>query len=641
MISATLTRPTTISPTVHCDHKVYLLEQIDISYLYPPKARTITLEPISRRARTKNPTRRLKNSSERTPTRSDIGTPSLQRRESGASSSLSMRADAETPHSPAPSEVSLESLDSSVGRISQQESSIYTYRHTEGGRAYSSTISLASGTITATVESLVGGCLPGDSVPVKINITHAKHVRSLNGVIITLYRQARVDMRPAIPLGPTEKGKEAQHEDYYPRSMTGLGGLSLSGAGSSHVFRKDLAQVILPLFVDPKRLSAEINGKVHVPEEAFPTISSVPGAIISFRYYVEVVLDVQGKLSSQDRVFGNRSGSVSTTYQPQVLEGLERDRSITNTYGSPIVDTAAIRRDKGVVACTFEVVIGTKDSARRRGKRRVLDGSEQDDGSELQATPQPPQPPQPTHASISVHGSAATSPPSHLRYQGGSDGAGLTWNQVHSWQVQDQRTPGGQAENRNYDMQPPVPMPHLEDESQISEKERLRRAEARLLPSSPPETDFPAAEESYEPTAPYLADEHPSSHVSGEVRSTPTFSSLPDAHDETLDGTIGSVALGGESTTQTPAYEPPGADSSSRMATGDDKNEIQRQQLFLQTSSPPELGEEGEEGNRAPATEEQGPTAPVIQDDDDDLYTYSTDSHIDAPTSTSLPRYEK
>ena len=101
-------------------------------------------------------------------------------------------------------------------------------------------------------------------------------MKSLHGVIITLYRQARVDLHPAIPIGPTEKGKEGKYEDYYPRSVTGLGGLSLSGAGSSHVFRKDLSQTVLPLIVDPNTLTADVTGKVGVPEEAFPTIATVP-----------------------------------------------------------------------------------------------------------------------------------------------------------------------------------------------------------------------------------------------------------------------------------------------------------------------------------------------------------------------------
>ena len=89
-------------------------------------------------------------------------------------------------------------------------------------------------------------------------------------------------MRPSIPLGPIEKGKEGKYEDYYPRSYTGLGGLSLSGAGSNHVFRKDLYQSMSPLFIDPQTFTAEIHAKVRVPDEAFPTIATVPGSMISF-----------------------------------------------------------------------------------------------------------------------------------------------------------------------------------------------------------------------------------------------------------------------------------------------------------------------------------------------------------------------
>ena len=120
----------------------------------------------------------------------------------------------------------------------------------------------------------------GDHVAIRVNVNHAKPIRSLYGVIVTLYRQARVDLHPAIPLGPTEKGTSSKYEDYYPRSATGLGGLSLSGAGSSHLFRKDLAQVMVPLYVDPATLTADVTARVRVPDEAFPTIATVPLSLI-------------------------------------------------------------------------------------------------------------------------------------------------------------------------------------------------------------------------------------------------------------------------------------------------------------------------------------------------------------------------
>src|SRR3954469_5844870 len=49
MISATITRPTTMSPTFHADRKVSLVENIDIAPIVEPRPRVISLEPVPRR----------------------------------------------------------------------------------------------------------------------------------------------------------------------------------------------------------------------------------------------------------------------------------------------------------------------------------------------------------------------------------------------------------------------------------------------------------------------------------------------------------------------------------------------------------------------------------------------------------------
>jgi hypothetical protein len=225
-------------------------------------------------------------------------------------------------------------------------------------------------TITATINVLKGGVLRGDQIPIRVTVNHTKHVRSLKGIIITLYRQARVDMHPALPVVANSKGDKKKTEDYYPKSRTGLGGLSLSSAGSSHLFRKDLSQSFAPLFVDPRTLTAEIKCAVRVPDEAFPTISNVPGAMISFKYYVEVVVDIQGKLTGLDRMVAN-AGLVNVPTSGGIA-GMARDDATStmfSTWGGNFVDTDQIRREKGVISSLFEVIIGTKDSE-RNGKRK-------------------------------------------------------------------------------------------------------------------------------------------------------------------------------------------------------------------------------------------------------------------------------
>lgn len=665
MITATLTRPTTISPTIQCDHKVYMVERIDVSQLLPPKPRTITLEPISRRSRAKSQARKLAENVERKGRKDGSGTTSgeLEPRASQSSSAMSSHADAaETgPQSPAPTEGSCESMfSSSAGRPSQQDSQMTSSRYSEGDNG--------SRTITATVEALKGGVLRGDSIPIKVHVTHTKHVKSLHGVIMTLYRQARVDIHPAIPLGPTEKGKEAKYEDYYPKSVTGLGGLSLSGAGSSHMFRKDLSQRIVPLIVNPESLTAEVTGKVHVPEEAFPTISSVPGAMISFKYYVECVLDIQGKLSTQDRNLGNLGGLASTMLQGQGSENLGLINSGLHPFSSPIIDTTDIRRDKGVVACTFEIVIGTRDNTRKKEKRKVsIPEVPEEDANNASRQRDCPADAQPGAAS-EVDGSWAYDYGEygdHYQFHGYDYGHHTqhpsqhpdpemngTYNHYNGYYGYN----GYQADYGNYEYPPPdgrsvqaslIPMPHIEDESQLSEKERVHRAEQRLLPSQPPTSENGTGPSSYVATAPHLPDEQ----LDVPVASAPPPALLtPPAYGHGAAYANGMIASDYARTIplpRTPVYEPREAEVQVASpatprgmphppdAATDDKHELQRRRLQLEASEPP--SEHASDPEVGCSSNNQAATAPTLTNED----LYGSDDHVDTSAHSELPRYER
>ena len=215
MITATVTRPTTISPTISCDRKIYFVERIDISPLYPPKSRTITLEPVSRRKVAKDHARKLVDPADRKSSKTESASRSDPQRDSN-STAPSTRTESEPPMSPSPSDMSFESAVSGCHAQSQMSSS--SQSTSTNTRPNGSKGSLGGKNITTEVESCVGGCLRGDSIPVKVSVNHVKHIKSMNGVIVTLYRQARVDMHPAIPLGPTEKSKNPKYEDYYHRS---------------------------------------------------------------------------------------------------------------------------------------------------------------------------------------------------------------------------------------------------------------------------------------------------------------------------------------------------------------------------------------------------------------------------------------
>lgn len=607
MITATMTRPTTISPVMHCDQKVYFVERIDISPLLPPKSRTITLEPLSKRSRAKHQARKLVDPAERRSRKTDSEAPSELERGSRASSAPSTVTDGESPLSPVPSEASVDSTVSSQRETSQPDSG---NRHSPMSSDLAKS-SIRNKTITATVESLTGGCLRGDCVSIKVNIDHTKPIRSLYGGIVTLYRQARVDMHPAIPLGPTEKGAEDKFEDYYPKSITGLGGLSLSGAGSSHVFRKDLAQVMVPLYVDPTTLRAEVNAKVRVPEEAFPTISTVPGAMISFRYYTEVVLDIQGKL-----------GSMPGGPQMGDYEG-HNPQSAFSAFGSTIVDTAPIRRDKGVVVCTFEVVVGTRDSERRKGKRKVEPMSGSDQSPEQ---PQQRQPGAPEH-------DASEGGDSYYWYDQQGPYHDPQWYRQPQ-QPQQYLDPCSPSQGYDYtgsgyndvdyqEQPPPMPIPHIPDESGLTEKERLRRAEERLLPSQPPGDDDAETEVFHGATAPYLADDATPRHTHGQADQVTQPPGGPGQYD----------------VMHAPEYRPlePGSFSQGAAHAGDDKREMQRRRLEMESSAPP-VDEAAESSNVGP---DLAPSAPTIDEADGHAALVAYDSHADAAGFTGLPRYER
>ena len=615
MVTATLTRPTTMSPTMTADRKIYFVETIDISPLYPPKPRTITLEAISKRSRAKKHARKIVDASSR---RSGSAQASNAHRDSNASGS---RTESEVPTSPSPSQTSLYSLGSSRDHTSPSDG----LQNSQGASGTSNGASVTdsqTGTtkcITAVIESPSGGCLRGDNLSVKVDITHTKPIKSINGVIVTLYRQARVDMHPAIPVGPTEKGSEAKYEDYYPKSVTGLGGLSLSGAGSSHLFRKDLAQMTAPLYVNPNTLTAEVTAKVRVPDEAFPTISTVPGAMISFKYFIEVLVDIQGKLATSDR---NVAGMNIGPNRP-AMGGLDKSEAAPAApFGPSIMDTAPIRRDKGVVAATFEIIVGTRDSARRKGKRRV-DPAQEAEVSErtarstetaTRATQTPPQ--HPYHGQEQWNG--------YWGYHGDYPQQYFDWHQTPSEYNDPNYWQGA------YYGEPP-PMSSVPDESQMSEKERIRQAETRLLPSQPPGMT-PDDEAGEGASAPYLPPE-------GEDGPTEVAAADPSAP-RALPLASGTSLHRGDHETSipVPAYPNTGQASSSSGAATDDKQELRRRQLESEASAPPPRHDEGE----GEAAALGAPAVPT----EDEAYGLETngchDSHAEARGSLqNLPRYER
>lgn len=214
--------------------------------------------------------------------------------------------------------------------------------------------------ITATVELLNAGALRGESVGVKISIQHTKRVKSLNGIILTLMRQTRLD-----PAGDLD-------DDAFEKIK---GGVAVLPPAST--FRKDLAQMICPLIIDPETLTAVVKANLRVPDDVFPTITNVPGGAVEFRYWVEVVMDLGGKLNGRGDLF-----SAVVPGYPRPAGGVEADFSkagggsgggggngILSVEGGVMIETEHVRRrEKSVVSCKFEVIVGNVDSVGRKGR---------------------------------------------------------------------------------------------------------------------------------------------------------------------------------------------------------------------------------------------------------------------------------
>ena len=591
MITATLTRPTSIAPTASCDRKVRLEEQVDIGSLPPPRPRTIFLEPISKR----NKKKKSMVLEKAAPAPSDVATDLASEAESADPSVAAEDSSRDRPGD-SRSEMSGESSRSVSTAISRAEFA----QLSQMGTALSSPVKqqvVADKTITASIELLRGGCLPGDTVTARIRVQHIKRLKSMTGVVVTLFRQGKIDSSPPASLfkemTAAEREKRAQKEDVYPRSRAGLAGLSLSSASSTSMFRKDLDQNTAPLIVDPATLQASVTISVKLPDDTFPTIKGVPGEMISFKYQVEVIVDLGGKLAGQFPGGLSRYGSGGTD-SSNYIYGPKREASIA--------DTAPLRREKGVICVSMEAVVGTTDSSRSRKRqtelsrsRKKLESDEEDfinpelgylDDSQYV----------PSHSNGDTPNGYPQPHPPYSDQQYGGPPSGPSPHQQWQYQappVSPPRPDYTQANGHRAEAAPTyVPRPQIPDQNSMTEKERVRQAEMRLLPSQPPPPTAGPSTAQVEDDNLYEADETPRSPVPADPAEGPSA---------------------------------PTQDDMAEASSTEDKQELERRRLMGEASVPPEFPEDmqhrrangGEpSGQQTPPDAE--PSAPVLDDDDDD-----------------------
>lgn len=475
LLTSTVTRPTTIAPTSSQHRKLGFLEFVDISLIPKPKAEMVSMDMGYKRGKAKAVKKKRRVRSRERESSDPAGLVSGKHNEH----SDTQRIDYEPPRSPVPSEISSAATTNSTS--SNTTGSMTPPIRTVIEGAEDTFVKLPPNTISAKIEVLQGGCLAGDSFPVRTSIKHNTVVKSMQGIIITLYRQGQIDSHPALPLGPQRRGEKSKYEDYYPKSLTGLGGLSLTSAGSSRSFRQDLNQIFAPIIIDPQSLTAVISTSIQAPVHLFPTINSVPGEMISFKYYVEVVVDLRAKVGSQDRIRPHLSmtSGLQHGYGDAKMTRIEGSDGVSYaaTPGFNYLVTDQLRRTKGVVFTRTEIIVGTKDSSRKRQKKReersVVDEDTSSKGSAV--------------LGVEITQDQYVEP-----------GRRESYVEVHDNACQ---VAGGQEQH------PTVVIPPPEIEEDLDEKGRLRRAEEQLLPSAPPPDDESSSSTAPIPSAPVAIDE--------------------------------------------------------------------------------------------------------------------------------------
>jgi len=597
MITATVTRPTTIAPTMTKQLKLRNFQDlIDVENMYTPKSRVISLEPVSKRGKMK----KVKPATSASTPEASIRCQLTRHNTETATQPQVDEYMHNPPLSPAPSEDTIASRTSTSTRSYQFMDHDSPSAKPSPQTSADSTSSSSGRTITATTELLRHGALAGDTVPIKISVAHTKP--NARGVVIaTLYRLCRVDMHPNIPLTTKTKKAQPEYEDIYPRSRTGLGGLYFTAGAPTNLFRMDLSQTSTMLVVDPRTLTSDIKTSIKVPDETFPTIANVPGGMISFTYHIEVVIDLCGKLG-ETRLLPRLTSSELT-----FTRAVEIGNQLTSDWANNILDTTALRRTKSVATFEFAFTVGTKDTSRNKRS----DQSEQTFSDEL------------TYNDADWPSDA----PHETSYEGHHyyDEEGYSYESYEHylwWQAE-------------YGQSTTAIIPPPEPQDEVDEKTRLQRHEELLMPSQPPqEGESSTMGSALTPSAP------PASAVVPQVNRHVHFS----GHTTPLGHAVaasGASARSAETVVPSPPATPPPSlpslTGSGFSPPSDDKHELERQRLMAQASSPP-LDDPGPSSSNYTAA--AIPSAPIIRDEEEYIIrTLHDDDHSEA--TEHPPQYQR
>ncbi|KAH8179858.1 pH-response regulator protein palF/RIM8 [Sarocladium implicatum] len=627
LITATITRPNAITPVVCADRKIYLVHQCDVGSIPAPRPQTIWLEPTRKTQRGRRKRSMVVDKAAlAAPEVTDLGSePDHAEATPDATTPHPHHSNASREHqsesqirdqSDMRSEISGESGRSTSTGLSRAEMSQLTHVST-GVTSAAKQQEVNDKTISATVEVSKGGFVPGDTVPVRISIRHNKHMKSMSGIIVTLFRQGSIELSPSpSAFDEVQENQLMETNKVMPRARIGLGGFS--STGSSMVFRKDLDQNTVPLIIDPLTLTSNMTVSVKLPDESFPTIKDVPGDMIRFTYQIEVIMDLGGRMANAYHApHSSRIGPLGSTASEMT------NASYGPRRGASIADTAHIRRMEGVFSCALAIIVGTTDSTKTRRRKKSFarmpegGGDDYENGNDLRQTSShhmseqpidsyfPPLPnghdmgpPLPMHPAPPNHGpTSAPAMPPYSQTNGHISEASPVY----------------------------VPPPQIPNEQGMSEKERIRQAETRLLPSQPPageSSSAPAEDDIYD------AEDTPRLQASSLTLETP-----PGERD---------ISEGPSAPTADDLVNP-GLAAPAHL----DKQELERQRLINEASAPPEFPEDMDRRADGPSRSDHAastePSAPVLNEEDE-YAGYGVGAGPSAPSAhhlEQLPAYER
>lgn len=296
-------------------------------------------------------------------------------------------------------------------------------RDEDSGRSLPGSLFKTPQAITMSVSTPQAGYLPNEVIPVRVALQHVRSAKSPHGIIITLIRICKIAL----------------------------------GDGGIQSFRKDLAQTVKPLYLDPSSLDFEVTTNIKVPQDAFATLRGAP--LLSFEYFVEVVANLS-----------SRSYSVS-------FEEGEEDRE-----NAGFVNVDRMKRLKNVVCVSRRIVIGTERGELSSEAEHSLANSSasEDNTSPVQAQSTPSIVPE---RSLS-HGDVfeSSDPAINGHYRGLSSNSNGSASLVPS-----SPPPLDTALSPSAPPLPPPPITYQElANTEVSEKQALRMHEESLLPSEPP-----------------------------------------------------------------------------------------------------------------------------------------------------------